>query len=161
MNTLIAFSNAGILNGEVPVLYGVNLEISRGDFVYIIGKVGTGKTSIIRTLTGENRLGGGEASVCRHQYARKKATQGKHPQKPKTIVSPGLGHRRNRSGANRVADGENARTDQRKHCRQTLEQILTHRGQRAQPFLPLHRENETLVPLKGHPLLHQARRRDW
>jgi cell division transport system ATP-binding protein len=64
MNTLIAFSNAGILNGEVPVLYGVNLEISRGDFVYIIGKVGTGKTSIIRTLTGENRLGGGEASVC-------------------------------------------------------------------------------------------------
>ena len=75
MNTLIAFSNAGILNGEVPVLYDVNLEISRGDFVYIVGKVGTGKTSIIRTLIGENRLGSGEASVCGFRLGKLRAKE--------------------------------------------------------------------------------------
>ena len=32
--------------------------------MYILGKVGTGKTSIIRTITAENRLGGGEGMVC-------------------------------------------------------------------------------------------------
>ena len=32
--------------------------------MYILGKVGTGKTSIIRTITAENRIGGGEGMVC-------------------------------------------------------------------------------------------------
>ena len=40
------------------------MAIHPGDFVYIVGKVGTGKTSIIRTMTAENRLLTGEGTVC-------------------------------------------------------------------------------------------------
>ena len=64
MDAIITFKNTDILNGETPVIYGLDMEIFPGDFVYIIGKVGTGKTSIIRTMIAENRITKGEASVC-------------------------------------------------------------------------------------------------
>ncbi len=53
---LVSFKGADILNGESPVIYGLDMEIFPADFVYIVGKVGTGKTSIIRTMIGENPL---------------------------------------------------------------------------------------------------------
>ncbi len=61
---LISFEDAVILNGESPVIYNLNMEVKAGDFVYIVGKVGTGKTSIIRSINAENSLGGGEGKVC-------------------------------------------------------------------------------------------------
>ncbi len=61
---LISFTDADILNGESTVIYGLNLQIFAGEMVYIVGKVGSGKTSIIRTITAENPLGGGGATVC-------------------------------------------------------------------------------------------------
>lgn len=61
---LIAFRDAEILNGESPVIYGLNMEVAAGDFVYIVGKVGTGKTSVIRTITAENPLLKGSGRVC-------------------------------------------------------------------------------------------------
>lgn len=61
---LIQFEDAVIANGETPVIHGLNMTVKRGDFVYITGKVGSGKTSIIRTVIGENVLFGGRASVC-------------------------------------------------------------------------------------------------
>ena len=64
MEPLIHFKDADILNGENVVIYGLNMDIMPGDFVYIVGKVGSGKTSIIRTMTAENRLLKGEGSVC-------------------------------------------------------------------------------------------------
>ncbi|MBO4341442.1 MAG: ATP-binding cassette domain-containing protein [Bacteroidales bacterium] len=64
MENLIEFKGADILNGESTVIYGLDMEIKPGDFVYIVGKVGSGKTSIIRTMTGENKLLKGEGTVC-------------------------------------------------------------------------------------------------
>ncbi len=64
MEPIIRFSGADILNGENVVIYGLDMAINPGDFVYIVGKVGTGKTSIIRTMTAENRLLTGEGTVC-------------------------------------------------------------------------------------------------
>jgi cell division transport system ATP-binding protein len=61
---LISFRNANIINGESIVIYGLDMDIFPGDFVYIVGKVGTGKTSIIRTMTAENPLKEGEGTVC-------------------------------------------------------------------------------------------------
>ena len=61
---LINFEKADIMNGESTVIFGLDLSIDEGDFVYIVGKVGTGKTSIIRTIIAENPLGKGEARVC-------------------------------------------------------------------------------------------------
>ena len=64
MEPLIRFKDADILNGESVVIYGLDMTVNPGDFVYIVGKVGTGKTSIIRTMTAENRLLKGEGTVC-------------------------------------------------------------------------------------------------
>ena len=64
MQPIIHFSNADILNGENVVIYSLDMDIMPGDFVYIVGKVGSGKTSIIRTITAENRLLKGEGMAC-------------------------------------------------------------------------------------------------
>ena len=61
---LVSFKGADILNGENVVIYGLDMEIKAGDFVYIVGKVGTGKTSIIRTMIAENPLLKGSGEVC-------------------------------------------------------------------------------------------------
>lgn len=61
---IISFRNADIVNGEAKVIYDLNMDIYKGDFVYIVGKVGTGKTSIIRTMIAENPLTKGKGIVC-------------------------------------------------------------------------------------------------
>lgn len=61
---VITFRDAEIMNGEMPVLYNFSMDVYPGDFVYIVGKVGTGKTSIIRTIIAENRLLKGTGKVC-------------------------------------------------------------------------------------------------
>lgn len=61
---IISFRNADILNGEATVIYGLDMDVYPGDFVYIVGKVGTGKTSIIRTIIAENRLETGTGVAC-------------------------------------------------------------------------------------------------
>ena len=66
MNTdtpIVFFRSADISNGEVVVVDHLDLTILPGEFVYLTGSVGSGKTSIIRTLTGENPPLGGEARV--------------------------------------------------------------------------------------------------
>ena len=64
MKNVIFFKDADITGGENTVVYGLNLEVHEGDLVYIVGKVGTGKTSIIRTIIAENPLRTGEGEVC-------------------------------------------------------------------------------------------------
>lgn len=63
-SAIISFSNADIINGEATVIYGLDMDVYPGDFVYIVGKVGTGKTSIIRTMIAENPLYKGKGTVC-------------------------------------------------------------------------------------------------
>ena len=60
----ISFKGADILNGEATVIYGLDMDVFPGDFVYIVGKVGTGKTSIIRTMIAENPLHKGSGEAC-------------------------------------------------------------------------------------------------
>ena len=61
---IITFKDADILNGEATVIYSLDMEIYPSDFVYIVGKVGTGKTSIIRTIIAENELEKGYGEAC-------------------------------------------------------------------------------------------------
>ena len=61
---IISFKDADILNGEATVIYSLDMDIYPSDFVYIVGKVGTGKTSIIRTMIAENQLKKGHGAVC-------------------------------------------------------------------------------------------------
>jgi len=68
---LISFSQADILGGEDNVVvYGLDLQVYPGQLVYIIGKVGSGKTSIFRTITAENRLAKGSGEVCGYDLTR-------------------------------------------------------------------------------------------
>lgn len=61
---IISFKGANIVGGDATVIYNLNMDIYPGDFVYIVGKVGTGKTSIIRTIIAENPLLKGKGEVC-------------------------------------------------------------------------------------------------
>ena len=60
---LVQFRDADISNGEIVVVENLDLTIRSGEFVYLTGRVGSGKTSVIRTLTGENPLLGGTGRV--------------------------------------------------------------------------------------------------
>ena len=60
---LIQYKNVEIHQQELCVLSGVNLELHKGEFVYLIGKVGSGKTSLLKTLYGELDVIDGEAEV--------------------------------------------------------------------------------------------------
>lgn len=60
---MIQLSKAGIFQRENPVLINVDLEVIEGEFIYIIGKVGTGKTSLIKSLHAELPLIEGKGEV--------------------------------------------------------------------------------------------------
>ena len=60
---VVQFRDADISNGEIVVVEHLDLTIRPGEFVYLTGRVGSGKTSVIRTLTGENPLLGGSGQV--------------------------------------------------------------------------------------------------
>ena len=60
---LIRYKNVYINQQELGVLEDVNLELNKGEFVYLIGKVGSGKTSLLKTIYGELDIQSGEAEV--------------------------------------------------------------------------------------------------
>jgi cell division transport system ATP-binding protein len=61
--TIVDIRNANIYQGDSLVLQDVNLTVNRGEFVYLVGKTGTGKSSLLKTLYGELPLKQGQASV--------------------------------------------------------------------------------------------------
>lgn len=60
---LIRYKNVNINQQELGVLEDVNLELNKGEFVYLIGKVGSGKTSLLKTIYGELDIQSGDAKV--------------------------------------------------------------------------------------------------
>lgn len=60
---IIFFEHTDICNSGNLVISDLNMSIRKGEFVYIIGKVGSGKTSIIRTVIGELPVHNGTATV--------------------------------------------------------------------------------------------------
>ena len=60
---IIELSNANIYQGNNLILQDVNISVNRGEFVYLVGKTGTGKSSLLKTLYGDLTLKEGEGSV--------------------------------------------------------------------------------------------------
>lgn len=60
---LIRYTDVEIHQQELCVLNGVNLELHKGEFVYLVGKVGSGKTSLLKTFYGELDIESGKAEV--------------------------------------------------------------------------------------------------
>lgn len=63
-NIAVEFKNAVIMQQSNLVLKDVNLQIKQGEFVYLIGKVGSGKSSLLKTIYAEIPIAEGQASVC-------------------------------------------------------------------------------------------------
>ncbi|XMO87150.1 ATP-binding cassette domain-containing protein [Algibacter sp. AS12] len=62
-NSILQLKDASIFQGDSLVLSNVNVEINKGDFVYLIGKTGTGKSSFMKTLYGDLPLTEGEGHI--------------------------------------------------------------------------------------------------
>ncbi len=61
---IISLRNANIYQGKNLILNDVNFEVGKGEFVYMIGKTGSGKSSLLKTLYGDLYLTQGEGSVA-------------------------------------------------------------------------------------------------
>ena len=61
---IIELKHASIYQGVNLILQDVNLTVNKGEFVYLVGKTGTGKSSLLKTLYGELPLTEGEGIVA-------------------------------------------------------------------------------------------------
>ena len=61
---VVVVKDANIYQGGNLILSDVNFTVERGEFVYLVGKTGTGKSSLLKTLYGELHLKEGDASVA-------------------------------------------------------------------------------------------------
>lgn len=73
--TIIKISNGVIRQQKITILKDVSLEIKSGEFIYIIGKVGSGKSSLLKTLYAELPLEYGNAEVAGFQLQKIKKSQ--------------------------------------------------------------------------------------
>ena len=64
MEQIINLSDVTIVQGEKTILKQVNLSVAEAEFVYLIGKTGSGKSSLLKTLYGELPISTGEGMIA-------------------------------------------------------------------------------------------------
>lgn len=72
---IINLNNATIAQKNFTVLSHVDLHIQKGKFCYLIGKTGSGKSSLLKTLYGHIPLAGGQGNVAGFDLAKLKMSQ--------------------------------------------------------------------------------------
>ena len=65
-NAIISLVDTVIQQDKTVILDKVNIEINRGEFVYLIGRTGSGKTSLLKTLYGELKHTQGEGIIAQY-----------------------------------------------------------------------------------------------
>lgn len=61
---IVSLKQVNIYQGDSMVLHNVNLEVGAGEFIYMIGRTGSGKSSLLKTMYGDLYLKEGEGSVA-------------------------------------------------------------------------------------------------
>jgi len=72
---IIHLENVSVFQKKILILSRVSLQIFPGEFVYIIGKTGTGKSSLLKTLYSEIPLMEGEANVAGYDLKKIKTKE--------------------------------------------------------------------------------------
>ena len=66
MSELIVYKNVEICQADQIVLHDVNLTVEGGEMIYLLGKVGSGKSSLMKTFYGALPIAGGQARVLEY-----------------------------------------------------------------------------------------------
>jgi cell division transport system ATP-binding protein len=72
MSELIEFNNVTIFQDERPVVGDLSMVVRKGEFVYLLGKTGSGKSSFLKVLYGDLPLKKGSGKICGYDLAQLK-----------------------------------------------------------------------------------------
>lgn len=72
---IVSFSDATIEQNGKTILTDVSIDVPQGSFVFLIGRTGSGKSSLIKTIYGDLELAGGLGSVGDYDLTRLKSKQ--------------------------------------------------------------------------------------
>lgn len=76
MNQPVLFlRNVNIYQGKTLVLQDVNIEVNKGEFIYLIGKTGSGKSSFMKTLYADLPLTEGQGSIVDFDLSKLKESK--------------------------------------------------------------------------------------
>lgn len=64
VQTVLELHDATVMQEAQPVLQGVTFTLEKGEFVYLVGRTGAGKSSLLKTLYADLPLGGGTGTVA-------------------------------------------------------------------------------------------------
>ena len=72
---ILSYKNINICQGEHQVLRNVNISVEEGEMVYLIGQVGSGKSSLLKSFYAEVPCQGEEANVLGYNMLKFKTSQ--------------------------------------------------------------------------------------
>jgi len=87
MSPVLSFSNAALGFGGRSLWHGLDLDVQAGEFLAVLGPNGSGKTSLLRTILGQQRLDSGSVSLAGHPIHRGDRRVGYIPQQK--LAAPG------------------------------------------------------------------------
>ena len=128
MATLIEYKNVEIDQADQIVLHDINLTVQSGEMIYLLGKVGSGKSSLMKTIYGALPIVAGEARVLDYDMMTIRRRKLPYLRRRLGIIFQDYKLLTDRSVEDNLlfvlsATGWNDKTLMRTHLREVLEQV--------------------------------------